>query len=970
MPAPRPLLLSAACLLAVSLAAAAATTWAAPTPAKPKAPVRPVSYNRDIRPILADNCFGCHGADLNKAEGGLSLMDFEHATHPHKGKPPAIVPGKPKESELVGRIWDKDDPMPPVDSHKTLTQKQKDLLTQWIQEGGKYEKHWAYELPKPTPTPEVAGKAWPLSFADNYILARLESEGLAPAPEADRATLCRRLYQDLLGLPPTPAQMDAFLADKRPEAYEKLVDELLASPHHAERMATYWLDLVRYSDSVGLHGDQEHKAAPYRDWVIASFMKNMKHDQFIQWQLGGDLVEGLGEEDRNDALIASCYNRLIMTTHEGGAQLKEYAAIYQADRVRNTSLAFMGGSMGCCQCHDHKYDPYTLTDFYSLTALFADIDDLGHLRNQYRGENNREVTLREPEMNLLSPLDRLRQGAMAAQLAAMGPAAAGPGKSIARGRFILLRQNNPENHFSIAEIQVMAKGENLALRPATKAFGSGSIYQPVNTPDKVKDGLALLQKDNDLTGVFVANPGPNNWVELDLGAETEIDEIRVLGRNDTYAFQSGDYTVYVGKDDFQGHVDDLAATERAASWKQARGAVEENTHSAITLGHAGSRATLEAAIHAIKPRAVMVSKASAPRETRVLPRGNWMDDSGAIVAPEVPKFLGSFAKLGVKDRRANRLDFGRWLTAPNDTGGCGELTARVWVNRLWYLFHGQGLCPSVDDLGGQGEICTHPELLDRLALEFVKGGWDNRAFIRMLVTSRAYRMSSVPAAEVQEKDPRNLLFARQGRWRLPAEHIRDTALAASGLLVSDIGGPTCRPYQPEGYYQHLQFPDRTYRSDKDAKQWKRGVYMHWQRMFVHPALRAFDAPSREDSCPIRGVTNTPLAALTALNDATFVEAARVLAEMTLKAGLPDDDARARFILRRCLSRPATDAETAAVRQVLGTARKDFAGRPADAARLLSVGLAPLDKSLPPAELAATTQAARVALNLHETLTRD
>jgi hypothetical protein len=771
----------------------------------PESKHKPVSYNHDIRPILADNCFGCHGSDLNKAEGKLSLMDFAHATSPRKDEPPAIIPGKPEQSLLVERIRDADDPMPPEDSHKTLTAQQKELLTRWIAEGARYEKHWAYELPRGSATPAVKDAGWPLSFPDNYLLERLESEGIKPAPEADRATLCRRLYQDLLGLPPTPEQLDAFLADQRPDAYERLVDQLLASPHHAERLATYWFDLVRYSDTVGLHGDQEHKAALYRDWVIASFLKNMPHDHFIQWQLGGDLIEGLSPEERNDALIASCYNRLIMTTHEGGAQPKEYTALYMADRVRNTSLAFMGASMGCCQCHDHKYDPYTAKDFYALGSVFADIDDLAHLKNQYRPQNNREVTLREPEMDLLSPLDRQRQAGLTAAAAT---------------------EQNPERQKAL-------------------------------------------------------------------------------------------------------------------------------------LAEAG----------AIKPRTVMVSKASAPREVRFLPRGNWMDDSGPVMSPEVPRFLGSFAKLGVKDRRANRLDFGRWLTAPDAQGGCGELTARVWVNRLWCLFYGQGLCPSVDDLGGQGEICNHPELLDRLALEFVAGGWDNRKFIRMLVTSRAYRMSSVAAPAVMEKDPRNLLFARQGRWRLTAEHIRDTALAASGLLVSDIGGPTCRPYQPEGYYQHLQFPDRTYHADKDAKQWKRGVYVHWQRMFVHPMLKAFDAPSREDSCPRRGVTNTPLGALTVLNDPSFTEAARVLAGNALKAG-GDDEARCRFILRRCLSRPAAEAEIKVLLKLLAGARKSFAARPAEAAKLLAVGLAPLDRSLPASELAAFTQVARVALNLHETITRD
>lgn len=738
-------------------------------------------------------------------------MDFAHATAVREEGGPAIVPGKPDKSELVSRIFSVDEPMPPEDSHKKLTPQQKDLLRRWVEQGAKYQKHWAYELPVLTPTPQVSARlakqAQPISFQDNYLLARLEAEGLTPAPEADRATLCRRLYQDLLGLPPTPAQLDAFLADTKPDAYERLVDTLLASPHFAERMATYWFDLVRYSDTVALHGDQEHKASPYRDWVIAALLKNMPQDQFIQWQLGGDLIPGLSPEDHNDALIASCYNRLIATTHEGGAQVKEYTAIYQADRIRNTSLALMGATMGCCQCHEHKYDPYTMKDFYSMGALFADIDDLQHVRVQYRSENNREVTLREPEMPLLSPLDRLQQSKL----------------------------------------------------------------------------LELASQEKD---------------------QAKKDALK----------------------------------------KQA---------------------------DAIKPRTVMVSKASKPREVRLLPRGNWMDDSGAVMTPEVPAFLGSFAQLGIKEgERPTRLDFGRWLTTPTAKGGCGELTARVWVNRLWCLFYGQGLCPSVDDFGGQGEPCTHPELLDRLTLEYLKLGWDNRALIRLLVTSRSYRMSSVPSEEMKVKDPRNLLFARQGRWRLPAEHIRDTALAASGLLVSEIGGPTSRPYQPEGYYQHLQFPDRTYRADTDAKQWKRGVYMHWQRMFLHPALKAFDAPSREDSCPRRSLTNTPSAALVTLNDPSFVEAARALAQMAMKTAGDDEAARCRFMLRRCLSRAATQEEVDALKRVVASARAEFSKRPADAVALIAIGTSAADKSLPPVELAAYTQAARVTINLHETMTRD
>ncbi|MCA9300348.1 MAG: DUF1549 domain-containing protein, partial [Phycisphaerales bacterium] len=574
--------------------------------------------------------------------------------------------------------------MPPLEAHNDLDEDQIEILGRWIEQGAAYAPHWAYVPPAPTPVPEVADDSWPRADIDRYILARLEAEDLAPAPDADRATLLRRLTLDLTGLPPTVEDLDAFLAIDTPDAIDEVVDRLLASPAFAERMAMLWLDLVRYADTVGYHGDQEHRASLYRDWVIWAFDEDMPFDEFTIAQIAGDLVETPTDETR----IASCYNRLIQTSHEGGVQMKEYAAIYAADRVSNLSEVWMGATMGCAQCHDHKYDPYTAHDFYAMAAFFADIDDLEHLKNGGNAPNS-TPTNRFPEVDLLSPLDRERR--------------------------------------------------------------------------------AVLQ------------------ALLDEASEDEAPAIR-------------------------------------------------------------------ARLDAITPRRVMVTRAAEPRVTRLLPRGNWLDESGPVVNAAIPAFLGDLSL----DRRASRLDLARWLVDAEH--GAGLLTARVMVNRLWAMLHGEGLCPSLDDFGGQGQPPTHLELLDALAIDFASD-WDVKRLVRTLVTTRTYGLSSVASPEMRRRDPLNHLFARQTTRRVQAETVRDIALHLGGLLVDHLGGESVKPYQPRGYYQHLNFPPREYEPHLDERQWRRGVYVHWQRQFVHPTFKAFDAPTRESCIAKRATSNTPLAAL-------------------------------------------------------------------------------------------------------------
>jgi len=783
-------------------------------------------FNREIRPILSRNCFACHGPDEHDRQGGLQLDDRAAATGELESGLTAIVPGKPAESELVARIrsTDPDVVMPPPESNHVLTAAQKDLLERWIAAGAPYAAHWAYVPPVAAPDPAVKDRAWAKTWIDRFVLARLEAEGLAPAPDADKVTLLRRVTFDLTGLPPTPAEVDAFLADARPDAYASVVDRLLASPRHAERMAAWWLDLVRYADTVGYHGDQTHNASPYRDWVIAAFLANLPFDRFTILQLAGDLVEPLPGEHPDDRVLAAAYNRLLQTTHEGGLQVKEYRAIYQADRIRNVSGAWLGATVGCAQCHDHKYDPYTARDFYALGSFFADIDDEKHMANGgFGGQNLNDLpTIRDPQQAVVGPFDRERAAAIDSEINA-------------------LRASLPPQ---------------LEDEPAK---------EPSELPEVIAQRKRLAELEAERKGLM---------------------------------------------------------------------------------------------------RSLMVTQPlEEPRTVRILPRGNWMDESGEVVLPAIPAFLGTLAT----DDRATRADLARWLVRPVADDGVGEFTARVTANRLWAIFFGAGLCRSADDFGGQGELPDHPALLDRLALEFAVG-WDVRTLIREIVTSRAYRQSSDAAPELLALDPDNRLLARQGRWRYPAEGVRDAALLASGLLVEQLGGASVHPYQPAGYYRHLNFPQREYQADTDQRQWRRGVYVHWQRMFLHPQLLAFDAPTREECTATRPRSNTPKAALVLLNDPTFVEAARKLAERVLKeAG--DDPARIDTLWRHAVSRRPDSTECKLVADLLARRRAEFAADHAAARELLAVGLAPRDTSLDDAELAAWTATARAVLNLHEAIGR-
>ena len=778
------------------------------TVAKPAASPRPrkVDFQRDIRPILATHCYPCHGPDGNARKADLRLDRRDDAVAAG-----AIVPGKPEESELWRRITASDpaERMPPSGAKKPpLTPEQLEHFRQWIAEGAVYTEHWSFAKLERPAVPvvqgvrDVQGQPWPIRNAiDAFLAYRWQQEGVAPSPEADRITLIRRLSFDLRGLPPTPEEVQAFLADRSPDAYEKLVDRLLASPHYGERLAVWWLDLVRYADSIGYHSDNPMNVSPYRDYVIAAFNSNKRFDQFTIEQLAGDLLP----QPSREQLVATAYNRLLQTTEEGGAQAKEYIAKYAADRVRNFGQVWLGGTLLCAECHNHKYDPYTMVDFYSMAAFFADIQEAA-------------VGRREPGMLVPTPeqerrLEQLRQEEAAAQ-----------------------------KRYRAA----------LGLIPA-----------------------AALRRERE-------------------------------------------------------------------AWQRAEAA----------------RSGLENTI----PR-VLITISGPPRTVRLLPRGNWQDDSGPIMEPKTPAFLPPLPPLPPGQKRYTRLDLARWVVAPEN-----PLTARVMANRLWKLFYGRGIARSLEESGTQGEWPTHPELLDWLAAEFQKT-WDVKHLVRLMVTATAYRQSAQERPDLRERDPLNLLWARQNRFRLDAEFVRDTALAISGLLVPQIGGPSVKPYQPPGYWAALNFPPREWIKDSGDKQYRRGLYTHWQRTFPHPAMVAFDAPSREECTCERPRSNIPQQALVLLNDPEFVEAARAFAQKALAEGGPDDAQRLRWMFRRATSREPQEPEVHILRELLQKHRQHYQAQPEEARRLLSVGDHPAPQTIPPAEVAAWTSVARALLNLHETITR-
>jgi hypothetical protein len=808
-----------------------------------------VDFNRDIRPILSDNCYRCHGPDKNQRKAHLRLDTREGLFSSHDDIH-IVASGKPRQSEFFRRITatDKSERMPDPKSGKSLTPRQIALIQKWIEQGAAWKGHWAYIKPSRPDLPAVGEAGYGSNAIDRFVLGRLAEDQVQPSPEADRVTLIRRLSFDLTGLPPAKAEVDAFVNDRRLEAYEVLVDRLLASPHYGERMAMYWLDLVRYADSIGYHSDNPMSVSPYRDYVINAFNENKRFDQFTVEQLAGDLLPGATVWQK----VASGYNRLLQTTEEGGAQAKEYEAKYAADRVRNVSSVWLGATMGCCQCHDHKFDPFTTKDFYSMAAIFADVKEA-------------PVGRREPGMPLATPEQAAALKKLDDEMAALQRVVDTPTPALEAS------QAKWEETLRLVEIRKLPKNLPAIL-----------LIEPPKRTAKQKQDLAAYYRTT----------------------APELEKVR----------------------------------NQLADLKRRRDALDQAIPKCL------------------------ITVAAAPRVVRVLPRGDWLDTSGEEVSPAVPKSLGQLPSQG---RRATRLDLARWLVARDN-----PLTARVFTNRLWKLFFGHGLARSLEDFGSQGEWPTHPELLDWLAVEFMDSGWDVKHMVKLLVMSRTYRQTSQVRPDLKENDPFNRRYARQSRFRLDAEMVRDNALAVSGLLCRHVGGPSVKPYQPPGYWGALNFPPREWQNDQGDKLYRRGLYTHWQRSFLHPSLLAFDAPTREECIVERPRSNIPQQALVLLNDPTYVEAARAFAERILKEGGASVPDRLRWAFGCALSRPPKAEEMTVLAELHGKHAREYAQDKEAGLKLLKTGAHPLATDVDLGELAAWTSVARVILNLHETITRN
>ena len=1003
-----------------------------------------VEFNRDIRSILSDNCFFCHGPDKNKRKADLRL-DTQEGLHGKDGEPGTVAPGKPTDSELFRRITsaDPEQKMPPAESGKSLTPRDIALLKKWIEQGAKFEGHWAF-LPVKRPADSRDPKS--STAIDTLIADELAKHNLKPSAAADRVTLIRRLSFDLIGLPPTPEEVAAFVNDSSPAAYEKLVDRLLKSPHFGERQAMWWLDLVRYADTVGYHGDQNMSVSPFRQYVIDSFNANKRFDQFTIEQLAGDLLPNPTREQ----LIASGYNRLGMMSAEGGVQDKEYLAKYIAERVRNASGTWLGITLGCAECHDHKFDPLTTRDFYRFEAFFADIQERG-LYSGAHADGNWGPFVKVPNAEQEATLTKLDQeiadvkkflGTSTPELAAAQVAwekshvvwtllkpetitsaegvtltAKNDGSILASGKnpatdtYTFVVKNPPKgitafrlevlpddslpakgpgragngnfvlSEFTVKHIVGETIDEAVPLQNATATYeqtGAAennpykkwAVAAAIDSDAKGKTwGWAIMEKvGQPQTAVF-------ETVSDIAGGESSTLTISLLQNLDNPNHTIGRFRLSVATSPRPIRADQAPPPNIAALLAIAAGQRNDAQKNELAAHFRSTAPTLDAARKQIAERenarkemdaripSTLITASVQPRMVRILKRGNWMDDSGEEVTPAFPAVLSS--QPLESPTRLTRQELAKWIVSKDN-----PLTARVFVNRIWKQLFGAGLSRKLDDLGAQGEWPSHPLLLDHLAASFADSGWEVKQLIKSIVLSNTYQQSSLAGRELREADSYNRWLARQGRFRIDAELVRDNALSISGLLVTKLGGTSVKPYQPPGYFAYLNFPAREWQNDSGESLYRRGLYTHWQRQYLHPSLLAFDAPNREECIADRPRSNTPLQSLVLLNDPSYVEASRTFAETILRSSGSTTRDKLDWAFRRAVSRPIKPAEAEVLERLLQTHLDEYKSDATAANELLTVGAKPAPADLDKSELAAWTSVARTILNLHETITRN
>ena len=1026
-----------------------------------------LQYNRDIRPILAENCFACHGPDSAARKAGLRID--QRAAAIEGG---ALEPGEPDQSSLLERVVSSDPEkvMPPPSTKKSLTAAQKEILRRWIAEGAEYEKHWSFLTPVRPALPEVKNAGWVRNPLDRFVLAGLEAQGLEPAPEADRRTLARRVALDLTGLPPDPALVEEFVKDTSENAWEKLVDKLFESSRWGEHRGRYWLDAARYADSHGIHFDNYREIWAYRQWVVRAFNRNLPFDQFTIEQLAGDLLPNR----TLDQQIASGFNRCNITTSEGGTIPEEYLVLYTRDRTETTSAVWMGLTAGCSVCHDHKFDPRSQREFYSKAAFFNNttqpamdgnvkdtppivsvpleedrerFDELARLIPETRQQLADRRTSAKPAFDTWARAVTAEE--LARQIPTQGQTLAAPltegmGTQIhytVRGEARLANapqpldwdegaiaakglKTKPDNAVVLGDVADFERDQPFSIAAWVKSTGGGANGSLVARMDDRSGyrGWDLWLEGGRL-GMHLVSSWPtdafkvvtnapleaNRWqhVTLTYDGSSKGGGIRIYfnGKQQPVAVpvdvlksttrtgvackigqrESTDKVNGVGIQDLRLYDRALTpdealqlATGTRGAWLASKPEAERNeaernelfdwwlagqdqptrdltTRLATLEGERGQIASRGTIAH------VMQEKPDMP-QAFVLFRGEY-DQRRDPVQAGTPAVLPAMPE----GMPRNRLGFAQWLLTPEH-----PLTARVTVNRFWQEVFGTGLVRTSGDFGIAGELPSNQELLDWLAVEFREDGWDVKRFFKRIVMSATYRQSARTTPEKLEKDPQNRLLSRGPRFRMDAEMVRDYALAASGLLVEKIGGPSVKPYQPEGVWEAVAMigsNTRDYRADAGANLYRRSMYTFWKRSAPPASMEIFNAPSRELCTVRRERTNTPLQALVTLNDPQFVEAARVLAARTLKEGGETVESRIQFLAGRIVARPFSPAELEIARESLAGLLEYYQQHPEDAAKVLKTGAAATDPALPAAELAGWTLLANELFNLDEVLTK-
>ena len=989
-----------------------------------------VRFNRDVRPILSDKCFACHGPDEGARSSPLRFDSREGAFVDLASGGKAIAPGEPEASKILDRV-SSDDPvlrMPPAyKGHAKLSDEDIDTLRRWIEQGAEWEGHWAFLPPE---RPEVPSGA---NAIDHFVERRLEREGLEPSPEAGRATLIRRVTLDLTGLPPTPAEVDAFLADNSPNAYATVVDRLLASPRYGERMAYRWLDAARYADTNGYQNDEERDMWRWRDWVIEAFNKNLPYDKFTLWQIAGDLLPNRTTEQ----ILATGFNRNHRGNGELGIVPEEYHVEYVVDRVETTATVFLGLTMGCARCHDHKYDPLTQKEFYQFYAYFNNVPD----RGRYFKYGNTPPVIRAPtreQLREFRAISRERQRfettltltwqAVERAVDEWRPPSdfqwsfderlvaskdfEGDELEFDGTRFEELGDLANFDFFDPFTLSAWIKPDSpnggiiTRMKPHASARGNkgyglyildGRLHFRIESTD-IDDRMRVETVDRLPLGewrhVAMTYDGRRLASGIRLYVNGVLQDVRVIVDHSNNNTKSSE-PLRIGhgpgpNDRFHGAIDDVRVFDRRLRQKQISVVATAESPAEISAIPRAQRtdgqslklrwAFLETAaspmdgkawkelraldlkreaLIATFPTVMVMGEREEPRVTHVLDRGVY-DAPAEPVQPGIPAALGSLPA----EAPANRLALGRWLIDPKN-----PLTARVAVNRMWQMLFGTGLVATVEDFGSQGEWPSHPELLDWLAVEFVDSGWDVKAMMRTIVTSETYRQSSAVTPELLEADPDNRLLSRGPRVRLPAESIRDQALAVSGLLHESLGGPSVKPYQPPGLWTELS-NWKAYQHDSGDSLYRRSLYTFWKRTIAPPSMVAFDAAPRE-TCIVRETrTNTPLQALDLMNDVTYVEAARKLAERMIHEGGQKPAERVRYGFRLATARQPEAREQEILLRGFQRYLDRYQTDPADAEKLLSAGESPRDEDIPPEVLAAYSAVSSMILNLDEVITKE